>query len=108
MNLNGYLFLKLANCRIIKMETIKKYFGYIIGGLGAILAAVFFFQKSKIDTLERDAILAETNKIDAVLGAKQEAVAEKKAEVIKEIQADKPVQAENLDDKSIEDYWNKK
>jgi hypothetical protein len=90
------------------METVKKYFGYIIGGLGAILAAVLFFQKNKIDDLERDAILAETDKTDAVLATKQEAVAEKRAEVKKELESDKPAQAENLDDKEIEDYWNKK
>ena len=90
------------------MGTVKKYLGYIIGGLGAILAAVFFFQKNKIDSLEKDAILANVDKTDAVLGAKQEAIAEKKAEVVKEIQAAKPAQAENLDDKAIEDYWNKK
>jgi len=90
------------------METLKKYFSYIIGGLGAILAAVFFFQKKKIDSLEKDAILANVDKTDAVLGAKQEAIAEKKAEVAQEMQAAKPAQAENLDDKAIEDYWNKK
>ncbi|MFZ4411445.1 MAG: hypothetical protein ACOYOV_00080 [Bacteroidales bacterium] len=90
------------------METVKKFFGYIIGGLGAILAAVFFFQKNKIDTLEKDAILAKVDKTDAVLGAKQEALQEQKAAVVQEIQAAKPAQAENLDDKAIEDYWNKK
>ena len=90
------------------METLKKYLGYIIGGLGAILAAVFFFQKNKIDDLEKDAILAETDKVDAVLATKQEAVAEKKAEVKKELESDKPAKAEDLDDRAIEDYWNKK
>lgn len=90
------------------METVKKFFGYIIGGLGAILAAVFFFQKNKIDNLEKDAILAKTDKTDAVLGAKQEAIQEQKAAVVQEIQTAKPEQAKDLDDKAIEDYWNKK
>jgi len=108
LNLTKHLKLETINFKDTKMETVKKFFGYILGGLGAILAVVFFFQKNKIDKLEKDAILAEVDKTDAVLATQQAAVSEKKAAVVQEIQAAKPEQAKDLDAASVEAYWNKK
>lgn len=84
------------------IEKIKERLVYILGALLVIFGFVINSLKRKNKQLEIEILTKDKDLKDLPLKSKQDSLEEK----IKEVSEPKKVE-ENLDDKSIKDYWNK-
>lgn len=84
------------------IEKIKERLVYILGALLVIFGFVINSLKRKNKQLEIEILTKDKDLKDLPLKSKQDTLEEK----IKEVSEPKKVE-ENLDDKSIKDYWNK-
>lgn len=84
------------------IEKIKERLVYILGALLVIFGFVINSLKRKNKQLEIEILTKDKDLKDLPLKSKQDSLEEK----IKEVSEPKKVE-ENLDDKSIKDYWDK-